>query len=77
MAEEEQTISVKYEVFGKAEENRLGLYGWVQNRYRDSCKDQMQVWLQKKGSPMSRITKVQFQNERIQKLEHSTFSICK
>ncbi|KAG8448947.1 hypothetical protein GDO86_015858 [Hymenochirus boettgeri] len=99
MAEQEQLISVDYEVFGKvqgvffrkytqAEGKRLGLVGWVKNTETGTVTGQlqgltgkvreMQVWLEKKGSPKSKIIKVQFQNERnILHLDHSSFNICK
>ncbi|KAE8586017.1 hypothetical protein XENTR_v10021523 [Xenopus tropicalis] len=79
---------VFFRKYTQAEGNRLGLVGWVRNTDTGTVTGQlqgpsekvreMQIWLQKKGSPKSRITKAQFQNERrIKKLEHSTFSICK
>ncbi|XP_078497450.1 acylphosphatase-1-like [Lissotriton helveticus] len=65
-----------------------GLVGWVQNINQHSVRGQLQAlishirdiqtWLQKKGSPNSRICRAEFRNERQNtKLEHSDFSIVK
>ncbi|KAM4690323.1 acylphosphatase-1 isoform 2-T2 [Rhinophrynus dorsalis] len=79
---------VFFRKYTQAEGTRLGLVGWVQNTDTGTVRGQlqgpngsvreMQVWLQKKGSPKSRITKVEFQNEKmIMQLEHSGFKVHK
>ncbi|XP_054456594.1 acylphosphatase-2-like [Anoplopoma fimbria] len=63
---------------------QLGLVGWVRNTYHGTVEgqvqgpankvDEMKVWLSKKGSPSSRITKASFTDQRaIDKLELSGF----
>lgn len=52
----------------------LNLVGWVQNTERNTVEgymegetmnvDQMKEWLEKTGSPRSKITKAQFKNEK-------------
>ncbi|XP_073443750.1 acylphosphatase-1 [Dendrobates tinctorius] len=72
----------------QAEGTRLGLVGWVQNTEHGTVRGhlqgpvakmrEMQQWLQKTGSPKSRITRAQFHNEKkIQHLEHASFQIHK
>ncbi|XP_073494191.1 acylphosphatase-1 isoform X2 [Phyllobates terribilis] len=72
----------------QAEGTRLGLVGWVQNTEHGTVRGQlqgpvakmreMQQWLQKTGSPKSRITGAQFHNEKkILQLEHAGFQIRK
>ncbi|XP_078516039.1 acylphosphatase-1 [Lissotriton helveticus] len=79
---------VFFRKYTQAEGRKLGLVGWVQNTNQQSVRGQlqgpsspvrdMQTWLQKKGSPKSRITRAEFSNERkITKLEHNDFSIVK
>ncbi|KAM4664553.1 acylphosphatase-1 [Discoglossus pictus] len=79
---------VFFRKYTQAEGKRLGLVGWVQNTDNGTVKGQlqgptssvqeMQVWLEKKGSPKSVIKSAQFQNEKkISKLEFSSFNICK
>ncbi|XP_053552819.1 acylphosphatase-1 [Bombina bombina] len=79
---------VFFRKYTQAEGKRLGLVGWVQNtdtgtvkgqlQGPSSCVQEMQLWLQTKGSPKSRITKAQFQNERqIVSLEYASFSVRK
>ncbi|XP_069064568.1 acylphosphatase-1 isoform X1 [Pleurodeles waltl] len=79
---------VFFRKYTQAEGNKLGLVGWVQNTKQQSVRGQlqgptsqvreMQTWLQKKGSPKSKITRAEFNNERkITKLEHSDFRIVK
>ncbi len=65
---------------------KLNLVGWVQNTQRETVEgymegektniDQMKNWLEKTGSPKSKILKVQFTNEKtISKLTGNTFDI--
>lgn len=65
---------------------KLNLVGWVQNTKRKTVEgymagektniDQMKTWLEKTGSPKSKITKVQFTNEKsIKELTDKTFDI--
>ncbi|XP_071972936.1 acylphosphatase-1 isoform X4 [Engystomops pustulosus] len=77
---------VFFRKYTQAEGSRHGLVGWVQNTEHGTVRGQlqgpvarvrqMQDWLQKTGSPKSRITRVQFQNEKtIQQLEYNNFQI--
>ncbi|XP_063295062.1 acylphosphatase-1 [Pelobates fuscus] len=79
---------VFFRKYTQAQGERLGLVGWVQNTDSGTVRGQlqgpsskvreMQEWLQKKGSPKSKITKVHFQNEeKILRVEHSAFTIHK
>jgi acylphosphatase len=72
--------------YTKQQAAQLKIVGWVQNTIRDSVEghmegekpniDQMKNWLEKTGSPRSKITKVQFTNEKsITKLSGDTFDI--
>jgi len=65
---------------------KLNLIGWVQNTEVNTVQghmegqniniDQMKNWLQTTGSPKSKITKVEFTNEKsITKLTGNTFNI--
>ncbi|XP_064173791.1 acylphosphatase-2-like [Anguilla rostrata] len=75
---------VCFRMYAEDEGHRLGLCGWVKNTSRGTVVGQVQgppekvkemrVWLSKKGSPGSRITRAVFSNERdIPKLEISGF----
>nr|XP_033792104.1 acylphosphatase-1-like [Geotrypetes seraphini] len=79
---------VFFQNFTQAEGKRLGLVGWVQNTEHSSVQRQlqgpmsriqeMQQWLQKKGSPKSHIKHAEFHNERkLAQLEHNDFCIVK
>ncbi|XP_029454276.1 acylphosphatase-1 [Rhinatrema bivittatum] len=79
---------VFFRKYTQAEGKRLGLVGWVQNTEQNSVQGQlqgpiskvrdMQQWLQKKGSPKSRIKRAEFHSERrLTQLEHSDFCIIK
>ncbi|XP_075138398.1 acylphosphatase-1-like isoform X4 [Leptodactylus fuscus] len=79
---------VFFRKYTQAEGSRLGLAGWVQNTEHGTVRGQlqgpvakvqeMQQWLQKTGSPKSRITGAQFHNEKkIQQLEYDSFQIRK
>uniref|UniRef100_A0A3P8RP24 acylphosphatase n=1 Tax=Amphiprion percula TaxID=161767 RepID=A0A3P8RP24_AMPPE len=72
----------------QAEGKKLGLVGWVQNTGAGTVQgqlqgprskvEQMQEWLKSTGSPKSRITKAEFNNEKtVDSLEHSSFNIVK
>ncbi|KAK3094213.1 hypothetical protein FSP39_025490, partial [Pinctada imbricata] len=63
-----------------------GLVGWVKNTYQGTVKGQVQgpqqevnimkVWLEKEGSPMSKIDRCVFTNERsIDSVEYKSFSV--
>ncbi|XP_002735237.1 acylphosphatase-1-like isoform X2 [Saccoglossus kowalevskii] len=65
-----------------------GLVGWVQNTSHGTVLGQMQgaadkikimkQWLQKEGSPRSKIQKAEFRSERvITELEHDTFRVLR
>jgi acylphosphatase len=77
---------VFFRKYTKQQATELNLVGWVQNTERDTVEgymegeksniDQMKNWLQTTGSPRSKITKVQFTNEKsITKLTGNTFDI--
>ncbi len=77
---------VFFRKYTKQQATELNLVGWVQNTERDTVEgymegeksniDQMKNWLQTTGSPRSKITKVQFTNEKsIRKLTGNTFDI--
>jgi len=77
---------VFFRKYTKQQATKLNLVGWVQNTERDTVEgymegeksniDQMKNWLQTTGSPRSKITKVQFTNEKsITKLTGNTFDI--
>uniref|UniRef100_A0A8D0L5H5 acylphosphatase n=1 Tax=Sphenodon punctatus TaxID=8508 RepID=A0A8D0L5H5_SPHPU len=79
---------VFFRKYTQAEGKKLGLVGWVQNTQHDTVQGQLQgpaakvrqlqEWLQKTGSPKSRINKAEFRNEKkITVLEHSDFCIVK
>ncbi|XP_040268294.1 acylphosphatase-1 [Bufo bufo] len=79
---------VFFRKYTQAEGNRLGLVGWVQNTEEGTVRGhvqgpadkvrEMQQWLQVTGSPKSRITRAQIDNEKkIQQLEHKCFQIRK
>uniref|UniRef100_A0A8C5QYP7 acylphosphatase n=1 Tax=Leptobrachium leishanense TaxID=445787 RepID=A0A8C5QYP7_9ANUR len=79
---------VFFRKYTQAQGGRLGLVGWVQNTDTETVRGQiqgsaskvreMQEWLQTKGSPKSKISKAEFQNERrIPQLEHRTFTVRK
>ncbi|XP_069494155.1 acylphosphatase-1 [Ambystoma mexicanum] len=79
---------VFFRKYTQAEGKKLGLVGWVKNTQQGTVQGQlqgpiarvrdMQQWLQKKGSPKSRINRAEFRNEKmIAKLEHSDFCIVK
>lgn len=64
----------------------MNLVGWVENTDKDTVIghmegektnfDDMKIWLQKTGSPKSKITKTIFTNEKtISKLSANTFDI--
>ncbi|KAJ6661309.1 hypothetical protein lerEdw1_015446 [Lerista edwardsae] len=72
----------------QAQGKKLGVVGWVQNTNYGTVQGQiqgpssqvrqLQEWLQKTGSPKSRIDKAEFNNEKkIARLEHSDFCIVK
>ncbi|XP_015242344.1 acylphosphatase-1 [Cyprinodon tularosa] len=79
---------VFFRKYTQAEGKKLGLVGWVQNTEAGTVQGQlqgprssvekMQEWLRSTGSPKSRITKVEFRNEKtIESLEHSSFNVVK
>ncbi|CAO2586951.1 ACYP1 [Lemmus lemmus] len=79
---------VFFRKYTQAEGKKLGLVGWVQNTDRGTVQGQlqgpiakvrrMQEWLQKRGSPKSRIDRATFNNEKvILKLDYSDFQIVK
>ncbi|XP_063146188.1 acylphosphatase-1 isoform X1 [Candoia aspera] len=72
----------------QAQGKKLGVVGWVQNTNYGTVQGQiqgplvkvrhLQEWLQKTGSPKSRIDRAEFRNEKkIAHLEHSDFCIIK
>ncbi|XP_032998480.1 acylphosphatase-1 isoform X1 [Lacerta agilis] len=72
----------------QTEGKKLGVVGWVQNTDYGTVQGQiqgptvkvrqLQEWLQKTGSPKSRIDRAEFRNEKkIARLEHSDFCIIK
>ncbi|XP_005986615.1 acylphosphatase-1 [Latimeria chalumnae] len=72
----------------QAQGKKLGLVGWVQNTEQGTVVGQlqgpasrvqtMQEWLQKEGSPRSKITRAEFKNEKkIECLEQNDFRIVK
>ncbi|XP_028575364.2 acylphosphatase-1 isoform X6 [Podarcis muralis] len=72
----------------QTEGKKLGVVGWVQNTDYGTVQGQiqgptvkvrqLQEWLQKTGSPKSRIDRAEFRNEKkIARLEHSDFCIVK
>ncbi|XP_053923175.1 acylphosphatase-1 [Cuculus canorus] len=79
---------VFFRKYTQGEAKRLGLVGWVQNTSHGTVQGQMQgpadrvrelqEWLQKVGSPQSRISRAEFTNEKkIVALEHMDFQILK
>uniref|UniRef100_A0A3P8RM01 Acylphosphatase n=1 Tax=Amphiprion percula TaxID=161767 RepID=A0A3P8RM01_AMPPE len=79
---------VFFRKYTQAEGKKLGLVGWVQNTGAGTVQgqlqgprskvEQMQEWLKSTGSPKSRITKAEFNNEKtVDSLEHSSFNIVK
>ncbi|XP_023932966.1 acylphosphatase-2-like [Lingula anatina] len=67
---------------------QYGLVGWVMNTPQNTVKGQVQgkeskvkemkEWLQKTGSPKSKIERSEFKNERtIEKTEFSSFNVRK
>ncbi|KAM9294343.1 acylphosphatase-1 [Gastrophryne carolinensis] len=79
---------VFFRKYTQAEGSRLGLAGWVQNTDAGTVRgqmqgpvaqvQQMQEWLQKTGSPKSKISRVRFHDKRdITQPEYSGFSIKK
>ncbi len=77
---------VFFRKYTKNQAIQLNLVGWVQNTKQDTVEgymegektniDQMKNWLQTTGSPKSKITKVEFNNEKsITKLTGNTFDI--
>nr|XP_020649587.1 acylphosphatase-1 isoform X1 [Pogona vitticeps] len=79
---------VFFRKYTQAEGKKLGLVGWVQNTNYGTVQgqiqgpivkvQQLQEWLQKKGSPKSIIDRAEFHNEKkITNLEYSDFSIVK
>ncbi|XP_061467755.1 acylphosphatase-1 isoform X2 [Rhineura floridana] len=72
----------------QAQGKKLGVVGWVQNTDYGTVQGQiqgptvkvrqLQEWLQKTGSPKSRIDRAEFRNEKeIACLDHSNFCIVK
>ncbi|NXH12843.1 ACYP1 protein, partial [Bucco capensis] len=79
---------VFFRKYTQGEAKRLGLVGWVQNTSHGTVQGQiqgstarvreLQNWLQKVGSPQSRISRAEFCNEKeITALEHKDFQILK
>ncbi|XP_074765326.1 acylphosphatase-1 [Athene noctua] len=79
---------VFFRKYTQTEAKRLGLVGWVQNTSHGTVQGQiqgpaarvreMQEWLRKIGSPQSRISQAEFNNEKkIVALEHQDFKILK
>ncbi|XP_043929846.1 acylphosphatase-1 [Protopterus annectens] len=78
---------VFFRKYTQAEGKRLGLVGWVRNTVDGTVEGQLQgpcskvqemeTWLEKKGSPKSRITRAEFHKTKITQLEHSDFKIVK
>ncbi|XP_037550647.1 acylphosphatase-1 [Nematolebias whitei] len=77
---------VFFRKYTQAEGKKLGLVGWVRNTPAGTVQgqlqgprskvQQMQEWLKSTGSPKSRITKAEFENEKaIGNLEHSSFKV--
>ena len=77
---------VFFRKFTDKEARRLGLRGWVQNTEHSTVVgqlegeadsvEQMKAWLQKTGSPQSRIDKAVFKNQRnIEQFSHEKFVI--
>lgn len=77
---------VYFRKYTQLQGRKLNLVGWVQNTEHDTVEgymegertnvDQMKEWLQKTGSPSSKVTKVQFKNEKsISKLTGNIFEI--
>ncbi|XP_018592554.1 acylphosphatase-2-like isoform X2 [Scleropages formosus] len=71
--------------YTEQEATKLRLVGWVRNTMRDTVEGQIQGpkeavekmknWLRSTGSPMSRIDKATFNNERaVSALEFSSFT---
>ncbi|XP_041253419.1 acylphosphatase-1 [Onychostruthus taczanowskii] len=79
---------VFFRKYTQGEAKRLGLVGWVQNTSHGTVQGQiqgpaarvreLQEWLRKIGSPQSRISRAEFNNEKkIEALEHKEFQILK
>lgn len=79
---------VFFRKYTQAEATKLNLVGWVMNTQQGTVVGQMQgsddkikkmkEWLQKTGSPKSRIDKTEFKNEKqVDKLEFKEFVIKK
>nr|XP_060614340.1 acylphosphatase-1 isoform X1 [Anolis sagrei ordinatus] len=79
---------VFFRKYTQAQGKKLGVVGWVQNTDQGTVKGQiqgptlkvrqLQEWLQKTGSPKSRIDRAEFRSEKkITRLDHSDFSIVK
>lgn len=77
---------VYFRKYTQHQAKNLNLVGWVQNTVRDTVEgymegektniDQMKEWLQKTGSPSSKVTKVEFKNEKsISELTGNVFEI--
>ena len=77
---------VYFRKYTKNQAAQLNIVGWVQNTIRDTVEghmegeksniEQMKNWLEKTGSPRSKVTKVQFTNEKpITKLSVDIFDI--
>jgi len=77
---------VFFRKYTQQQATKLDLVGWVKNTETDTVEghmegqksniDQMKNWLQTTGSPRSKITKVEFTNEKsITKLTKNTFDI--
>jgi len=77
---------VFFRKYTQKQAKQLRLVGWVHNTRRDTVEGQMQgdkqaieqmkTWLQKVGSPSSKIDRVEFRNEKeISGIEYSHFEV--
>ncbi|KAL7862282.1 hypothetical protein SRHO_G00137230 [Serrasalmus rhombeus] len=77
---------VFFRKYTQSEGKKLGLVGWVQNTQAGTVQGQlqgptlkvrkMQEWLRSTGSPQSRISKAEFNNEKtIDKLDFKDFRV--
>ncbi|KAI8498669.1 Acylphosphatase-1 [Branchiostoma belcheri] len=77
---------VFFRAYTEEQASRLGLVGWVRNTRRGTVEgvvqgkrelvQQMKHWLEHTGSPMSRISRATFRNQKdINKLEFDKFKI--